>query len=428
MIRTITLGIPNDRMGQAIARVGDVDGDGLSELAVSSVNGAVTPPVQSVRLVSAASGAFLQLWSDGPTYTGYGTSLAGPGNFDGDAVSDFVVGAANPVSATPPGYIRTYSTTGVPPLMTVFGALDPFGGAVFDACLVGDLDSDGVSDLSWAAYPNVGFSSGATGASLGAFDISAANGGSLWNYVRLAALGDVNGDQVPDVLASTHFDILGFGLGSRAFIVSGSTFQAIHTITQSGPCTIQGTAPVCALGDQDSDGVTDFAIGFTGCTSASSTGEVRIHSGQTGALIRAIPNVGTGSVERPRSRRRRRPERRRRSRRDGRRAVRTEQHVLRCRRGPHLLRSDRIAPAFDSGIGVPAAIRQPRRIDPRRERRRRPRFDRRIRNLRRGSRARASDASRRSVRSDRRAAEVIPASRPGQRVRSCVPGPRRLRR
>src|SRR5262249_9819867 len=134
----------------------------------------------------------------------FGWSIAAYADVNGDGRADFLVGAPtlNGPSAVP-GHVRVCSGLDGSEIRRVTGATaaERFGAAV---AAVGDVNGDGVPAFAVGAP-------GGTGISGGAIHVySGLDGTELTEFIRtgstfrdnlgssLAALGDVNGDGVPD--------------------------------------------------------------------------------------------------------------------------------------------------------------------------------------------------------------------------------------
>ncbi|HKB15316.1 MAG TPA: VCBS repeat-containing protein, partial [Planctomycetota bacterium] len=149
---------PSD-FGRAVARAGDLDGDGISDLIVGapqSDNGIFLPPPGTglAYAFSGATGASLFTFGGSVIGEAFGFSVAGPGDLDGDGVPDLLVGARQATTgmtgATPivvgPGYVKAFSGASGLPILTMTGIAtgDRFGASLAPA---GDPNGDGVPDF-----------------------------------------------------------------------------------------------------------------------------------------------------------------------------------------------------------------------------------------------------------------------------------------
>lgn len=119
--------------GATNAGIGDLDGDGVSEVLVS--NEPFFPAGRRVRVHNGATGDILYNYS---AFGTFGQSLAGLGDVDGDRVPDFAVGSDNASG------VRVYSGAS--------GALIGFLPGGYDIGGAADIDGDGLRDVLTAGY------------------------------------------------------------------------------------------------------------------------------------------------------------------------------------------------------------------------------------------------------------------------------------
>ncbi len=166
-----------DHFGNAIARLGDLDGDGVSELAVgaelANLNGTRKGVVWILFMNSDGSVKLARRIGDGEgdfkdnlsADDHFGSALAGIGDLDGDGIPDLAVGADQydgggsnrgaiwVLFMTSDGKVRDERriTAGESDFQGNIADDDHFGGAIAN---IGDLNDDGVNDLAVGAESN----------------------------------------------------------------------------------------------------------------------------------------------------------------------------------------------------------------------------------------------------------------------------------
>ncbi len=264
----------NYDLGSAVAAVGDIDGDGISEF----VAGASI----FVHLVSGKGTPVAQVQY--PFGSSVSKAVAGIGDANGDSIPDFAV--ANYGNASN-GRVIAYSGATLMPLYTILGEI-PNDGFAWDMAAVDDLTGDGARELWIGAiggYPptapgTVRLVDGATGAT-----IRTIQGWAVGDQfgLHVANAGDFDGDGVGDLAAS------GSGPPNRLRVYSGATGVLLHESVQPN-----GVLEIAGIGDVHGDGFDDLAIGQYVNALADRVAIVSGGSGLSTLLVQGPPSFGRG--------------------------------------------------------------------------------------------------------------------------------------
>ena len=298
-----------DNFGQNIAALGDLNGDGIQDIAVGAGkdddgglnHGAVyilflnpDGTVKGHQKISDTAGGFTAPLSSNDWLGG---GMAGLGDLDGDDVPDLAVGAAgdnNGGNSAGAVYILFLNTDGtVKSYQKISSSFGNFGGSLvaddqFGAKVanLGDLDGDDVVDLAVGAIRDSenGFSRGAIwilflnadGTVKSQQKINESNGGftgTLDNedfFATVSTLGDLDGDDVTDIAVGAERDDDG-GTDRGAvwilFLNEDGTVKAHQKIssTDGGFTGVLDDGDLFGgtegLGDIDNDGIPDLAVG-----------------------------------------------------------------------------------------------------------------------------------------------------------------------
>lgn len=208
----------------------------LGGLARRRIEAWLTPPV----VLPLRLGAALEHTTEGTSPDDeHGHSVAGCGDLDGDGVPDFAVDAPNAdLGAEDAGYARLYSGRTGEVLHTLSG-----------------------------------------------------EGPGWFHGHSVDCIGDVDGDDVDDVVVGLIGDGHAGGPGGGARVFSGRTGRLRFAVAGEREEDHFG-ARVARAGDVDADGVPDFVVGAPGLYTGNIAGYARVHSGRDGALLHRL--VGRG--------------------------------------------------------------------------------------------------------------------------------------
>ncbi len=279
-----------DGFGATVAGVGDTDGDGVPDVLVGTrvfTNG-------YVRLFSGATGALLTHIPAPAGDDGFGWSVAPAGDLDADGFADFAVGArgADPGGRSNAGRVLIYSGLSLQPILLLNGKVSNLflGKAVAGGA---DADGDGTPDIlahgNGAGQGSVHLFSGRTGMQVRQHDGVVGQNVALGH--ALAFLGDLDLDGASEYLiADQYFQASGL-LSGGAWVHSGVTGAELFRARGDKPDVRFGSA-VAALGDVNGDGSPDFAVGASRETrqwSINHNGTARVYSGADFMCLQVAP-------------------------------------------------------------------------------------------------------------------------------------------
>ena len=300
-----------DRFGSSVASIGDLDGDGVVDVAVGARNdddgvddtGAVyilfmnaDGTIKATQKISDSSGGLTASLDNGDNF---GRSVAGIGDINGDGIGDIAVGAdydddgGGDRGAV---YILMLNSDGTvkaeQKISSTAGGLtgglannDRFGRAVAG---IGDLDGDGINDIAVGAEKDDdgGTNRGAVyvlmlnaDGTVKAQQKISDNAGGLAAAlddgdafgVSVAGLGDLNGDGTNDIAVGTLYDDDGGSDRGAVYILfmnadgTVNAEQKISSLSGGLPAVLANGdafgASVAAIGDANGDGTPDLLVG-----------------------------------------------------------------------------------------------------------------------------------------------------------------------
>jgi len=287
--------------GNSLAAL-DANGDGVTDLAVGSPGyaGSLGYGAGAVRVYSGTDGSLLSFVT-GTASSQFGTSVANAGDQNGDGSDDLYVGA--PMANSNRGAVHVLSGVNGSILRTINAAVT-FGAFGTTLAVLGDIDADGLNDI---AIGSPSQRSGTIGNAGKVSIIRSSDGGiaaeklgaAVYNRLgqSLVTASDANGDGLTDLMIGSYS-------GGIGLLVSGTDLStlrdfSIPTLPAYQPLTVGGCV------DYDEDGVADLMIGSPALNQAVSpaVGGVRILSGIDASTLfeinAAAANTGLGGSLRP---------------------------------------------------------------------------------------------------------------------------------
>lgn len=286
-------------LGQRLAALGDMDGDGHDEVVAGAHQTDPTGTKGGMAWVFAgpfsgdmdASASPLQLYGVDGDQLGF--RVAGPGDADGDGLNDLLVssigedtggsGAGAVYLVWGGAHSGEVATGGLEVAFTGSAAGDQLGN---DLAFAGDMDGDGLDDVSMGAryHAAVGAEAGAAWVFLSdagwaswmsvddadftmlAVEAGDLAGGYLWSP------GDLDGDGGDDLLtAAAQADPTGDKSGEAYLILSGTALGVSYLDLALADARLSGEdaddlagAGVGCAGDADGDGAIDLLFGANG--------------------------------------------------------------------------------------------------------------------------------------------------------------------
>ncbi len=279
-------------LGRSVARLGDLDGDGVAEYVIGAHRSSFYAGLEAARVCSGATGATMHSVD---SITALFVNVAGIGDTDGDAVPDFLVGT--PVAGN--GTVQLHSGATGAVLFSVSGTSPTdYLGTRVEA--MDDITGDGVQEFVAGGCGGCGGGgqdpgltrvySGSDGQLV--YEIQGPNHSALG--VGMTVVPDMDGDGISDVLLGGA-GWQSFGALCRVRLCSGVDGSTIWEVTGSTPFGTSFEGAMAAIGDVDGDGLCDFAVGVT-YTFFGHDG-VKVLSGVDGSVLYSTSlSAGSGAT------------------------------------------------------------------------------------------------------------------------------------
>ena len=268
----------------AVAACGDLNGDGVPDLLLASRD---YPHPECVWLLSGKDGSVLRTLKGRVLGDGFGERVTGIGDVDADGIPDIAVGSFGKDPAVP---VKTdWRAVSFGPYTRIFSGKSgdilmdlPSDG---DIALARDVDADGRADLLFSG-PGLAVTLRYGDPAKPKLEIRDTDGPIVGRFGDAVSwTGDLDGDGHPDIAASTvgiRTNIDG-SPGKDCFAVTAFSSRDGHRLWNYLDTTDgEGGASILRkLSDVDGDGVDDLLVGLEDCYVATL-------SGKTGENIRLL--------------------------------------------------------------------------------------------------------------------------------------------
>lgn len=307
---TIQANLANAYLGTSVKGMGDVNGDGYSDLIIGAPrynNGSTEEGIILIYHGSPGSintGTYTSRHESNRDDSYLGVSVASAGDINGDGYNDVVAGAdwySNGQNDEGAVFVYHGSATGLPatPTLTIQSNRDDTQ-LGFSISSAGDINGDGYSDViaggyfytngqdeEGAAYIWLG---SATGLNTASQVIIQGNQDDAHFGISVSSAGDVNGDGYSDVIVGAPGATYGQNGEGSAFIYHGSatginTTAATHL--QPNQNNAQFGFSVAGAGDINGDGYSDVVVGAPGYDGTYNNGTVFVYRGSAAGISAA---------------------------------------------------------------------------------------------------------------------------------------------
>ena len=276
-----------DEYGVSVASGGDVDGDGVNDLLVTTKS--VDPTgnvVWAVEVLAGVDRALLRRhYGTGSVF--FGASALFLDDVDGDAVSDYVLDGPDLVAATRSATLFS-GATGAP--IRTFALTASADDSAPRLLALADIDGDGIGD----------FAASDTGSAGGAVDVVSTGAGTVIFTVTgaipqfagdVATLPDRNGDGFDELAVTDEFQ---FAKNGVVWVYSGRTGVKLDEFDGQRGDTFADS--VERMSDLDGDGRDELMVGALHATGTHArSGAVYVYSGGTHKVLFRVDGFAKGS-------------------------------------------------------------------------------------------------------------------------------------
>lgn len=278
-----------DALGFNVGFVGDVNSDGCAEYAAAAPRSSFfSPGSKQVRVFDGAAGLTKAAWTSSMS-SGFGWSIQRLGDVDGDGVVDLAVG--DPIatdSSFQGGRVHVYSMGTLTELYRLTGSanFDSYG---FGIAAPGDYDKDGFADVATTQFGGLrvfsGKPAGGGQPKLGELFHPClcyfGTAGGFPGGKSLGAISDFDDDGTPEFVVGVKPQA--FPDFSASYIASAAKNQLLMHVGEPPPVVHQVFPDqVFSVGDLDGDGLGEWAMAGSGkaMNLGTANGFVGIYSGR----------------------------------------------------------------------------------------------------------------------------------------------------
>jgi hypothetical protein len=276
-------GEPGQSLGYSVSAAGDVNADGTPDYAI----GGGAPQVRS--------GKDHALLLDLSSLVRSASALAAVGDVNDDGHDDLLVGAQKFAQGNDVDVGRAFVVSGCDGHI-LWDKVGPYASAFYGSAAggLGDIDGDGSEDAiigSFGGPTGPGFAevvNGRTGASIRRLTPPQPADERVFAQFFASSAGDIDRDRVNDIFIADYAAAKdGFEGVGRVYVFSGRTGEVLHAL--AGNVENDGVGPGRGIPDVNGDGHPDLIVAaYTNSDGASQAGKTLLYSGRSGALLRTF--------------------------------------------------------------------------------------------------------------------------------------------